>query len=200
MTAFHLPTEPGKRPYQERQSLKERIVQLAERLHQQSGGPALYVMVCFNERIPLDKKDVQPLAREIAASVLRAPFPRSVNEPVEIPWGRRPAATWGIQIHPSVDGVDKLWHPDAGGWVARVSAQQIADVIKAKARRARVARRRCDRLWLVIVNESFGKAAPAEISEEAVAASYDGPFDRLIWLVPMMPPRAIDLELRSPAA
>jgi len=51
----------------------------------------------------------------------------------------------------------------------------------------------------VIVNESFGRAAPAEISEQAAAAGYDGPFDRLIWLVPFQPPRVIDLALRSPA-
>src|SRR5947207_682369 len=97
---------------------------------------------------------------------LRTAFPDlPTGEPVEIPWGRRPEATWGILIHPSVDGEDKLWHPDAGGWVASISPEQIADVVRTKARTAQVARTRCDKLWLVIVNESFGRAAPAEISE-----------------------------------
>ncbi len=174
ITAFHLPTPAGQRPYQERQSLKDRIVQLAERIHHNAGGPALYVMVHFNDHVQLDKKDIEPLANAIAASVLNAPVPRSINQAVEIPWGKRPEATWGILIHPSVDGADKLWHPDAGGWVASISPEQIAEVVRGKARTAAVARTRCDKLWLVIVNESFGRAAPAEISEEAAAAGYDG--------------------------
>ena len=198
ITAFHLPTPQGKRPYQERQSLKDQVVQLAERIHHDAGGPALYVMVHFNDHLELDKRDIQPLANAIATSVLNAPVPQSLNETVEIPWGKRPEATWGILINPSVDGEDKLWHPDAGGWVASISPEQIADVVRSKARTAQMARTRCDKLWLVIVNESFGRAAPAEISERAAAAGYDGPFDRLIWLVPFHPPRVIDLALRSP--
>lgn len=43
LTTFYLPPEPGKRPHQERQSLKERIVAEAAALHSQAGGPALYV-------------------------------------------------------------------------------------------------------------------------------------------------------------
>ena len=199
ITAFHLPTPDGQRPYQERQSLKDRIVQVAERIHHDAGGPALYVMVHFNDHMKLDKKDIQPLANAIAASVLNSPVPRSLHEDVHIPWGRRPEATWGILVRPSLDGEDKLWHPEAGGWVASISPEQIANVVRHKSRTAPVARARCDRLWLVIVNESFGRAAPAEISEQAAAANYEGPFDRLIWLVPFQPPRVIDLALRSPA-
>jgi len=76
LTAFHLPTLDGQRPYQERQSLKDRIVQLAERIHHDAGGPALYVMVHFNDHMELDKKDIQPLANAIAASVLNRPVRR----------------------------------------------------------------------------------------------------------------------------
>jgi hypothetical protein len=103
-------------------------------------------------------------------------------------------------IFPSIDGKDQLWHADAGGWVAQISAEQIASVVQAKARRAPLARTRCDRLWLVVVNDAFSRAAPAEISAEARAASYEGPFDRLIWLLPGHPPRAIDLRLEAPAS
>jgi len=34
-------------------------------------------------------------------SVLGSPMPRSISEPVELPLGPRPEATWGIQIHPN---------------------------------------------------------------------------------------------------
>jgi hypothetical protein len=196
-TIYHLPPAAGQRPHQEQQSLKDRIVAVAERLHHDAGGPALYVEVFFDLHAVLDKTDTQPLARAIADSVLRAPMPPSLRESVELPWGVRPRGTWGIQIFSSVDGEDRLWHADAGGSVASITVDQIADVVQAKARTVSVARDRCDQLWLVVVNDAFSLAAPAEISEEALAATYEAPFDRLIWLLPHEPPRAIDLRLRS---
>jgi hypothetical protein len=198
LTTFHLPPAPGQRPHQERQSLKDRTLELAQRLHHEASGPALYVGVYFNENIPLAKGDTQPLARAIAASVLSASIPKSIKEPVQIPWGHRPEATSGILISP-MNGKAGLWYADRGGCVADITAQQVATAVQAKARIAPLARRRCDKLWLVIVSDIFSRAAPAEITSEALAAEYDALFDRLIWLVPQ-PPRAIDLRLRSPAA
>ena len=199
LTVFHLPTAPGTQSYQERQSLKGRIVRLAERIHHEAGGPPLYVRVFFSAHQALRKQDTLPMARGLAASVLGCRVPRSSLESVEIPWGQRPAFTWGILVHPSVDGRDKLWYPDAGGWVADITPQHVADVLQAKARTAALARSRCDHLWLVIVNDGFGRTAPAEITPEACGAVYDAPFDRVIWLLPSQPPRAIELKVR-PAA
>src|SRR5688572_19912402 len=81
LTSFHLPPPPGERPHQERQSLKDHIVNRAQSIHEEAGGPALYVGIYFNESKPLTKKDIVPLARAIAESVLRAPMPRSHYEP-----------------------------------------------------------------------------------------------------------------------
>ena len=197
LTTFHLPPAPGKRPHQEQQSLKDRIVKIAERLHHEAGGPALYVSIFFHEHRSLTKKDTQPLARAIAGAVLNHRLPSSFKEPaVEIPWGQRPERINGILVHGSVDGVDKLWAADAGGWVAQIAKEHVAQVVQAKALRAPLARSRCDELWLVITNDDFSRAAPAEISNEALGATYEAPFDRLIWLLPHEP-RAIDLCLRT---
>jgi len=162
-------------------------------------APALHVGVYFNHHRRLLKRDIQPLARAIAASIMNAPTPRSSNEPVELPWGQRPQATSGILIHPSIDGKDRLWHADMGGMVADIGVQQVADALRAKARTAAKARSRCDELWLVIVNDAFSRAAPAEITTEATEAVYEGPFDKLLWLLPQ-PPRAIELHLIPPTA
>jgi hypothetical protein len=199
ITSFYLPPPPGEQPHQERQRLKERIVELAERIHQEAGGPALYVSVFFDLHRRFAKQDVQPLARAIAASVLSEPSPHSVYKSAEIPRGRRPEATWGIYIRRSIDGTDKLWHADMGGWVAEISAQHVADTLRAKGPMAAQARLRCDQLWLVIVSDAFSGAAPAEITAAAVEAVYDGPFDRLIWLRPDIP-RATELRLVVTAA
>jgi hypothetical protein len=120
-------------------------------------------------------------------------MPQSIREPVELPWGARPEVTTGIQIHPSIDGKDKLWHADAGGWVADITTDHVAGVLQRKARTVTVARSRCDELWLVLVNNPFSRAAPAEITTEALSASYKAPFDKLIWLLPHVP-RAMFLD------
>ena len=199
LTNFHLPPKPGESPHQEWQSLKEQIVVQAERLHAESGGLPLYVEVIFHERRRLRKKDIQPFARELADAILSYPIPEHFRESaITIPWGHRPGWTAGIQVHGSVNGVDKLWDADAGGWVAEITSEHILEVIRSKARREPLARTQCDELWLVIVNDNFSRAAQAEISIEALSASYEGPFERLIWLLPHVP-RAIDLQLAQPA-
>jgi hypothetical protein len=198
LTAFHLPPAEGEFAHQARQALKERIVEIADRLHHEAGGPALYVSVHFSHHASITKRDVQPMARAIAYAVLAAPAPLSISEPVELPWGSRPDFVWAIRIHPSVKGRDRLWHADAGGMVADIAPDHVSRVVLAKARNAPLARARCDRLWLVIVNDAFSHAAPAEITTAALEATYSGPFDRLIWLLPHVP-KALDLRVR-PAA
>lgn len=200
LTTFYLPPEPGKRPHQERQSLKERIVAEAAALHSQAGGPALYVQVIFHERQKLQKRDIQPFSRELADAILAYPVPQHITEPdVKIPWEHKPKWAGVIRVHGSVDGTDKLWQADAGGWVAEITIEHISNVIRSKSNREPLARIQCDELWLVIVNDNFSRAAQAEISAEALNALYKGPFDRLMWLLPHVP-RAIDLHLEQPAS
>jgi hypothetical protein len=200
LTMFHLPPKAGAAPYHEWQSLKDRIVAQAERLHSEAGGPALYVNVIFHERQRLRKKDIQPFARELANALLAYSVPERFHPTgIRIPWRCRPKWAAGILIHGSVDGIDKLWHADEGGWVTQITSAHISEVVRNKASREPLARTRCDELWLVIVNDNFGHAAQAEISDEARSATYNGPFKRLLWLLPYVP-RAIDLELTRPAA
>jgi hypothetical protein len=198
-TVFHLSPPPGKRPHQEQESLKKRIVDTAERLHRGSGGPALYVSIFFDQDRPLTKRDSQPLARELADAIFNFPVPVSFEyPPVEIPWGFLPKGIISISVHGSIDGKSSLWQPAGGDFVSEVSIDQVAEVVRKKAKRAPRARSNCDQLWLVIVSDEFSHAAPAEISEEAVNAEYEAPFDRLVWLIPHAP-SAIELRIRPPA-
>ena len=197
LTTFHLAPDPGKQPHQEWHSLKDEIVASAERFHAETGGPPLYVGVIFHERERLRKRDVQPMARELAEAILRAEVPRHISEPpVVLRFSEKPRWSGGIHIHGSVNRADKLWHADAGGWVAKVEKEHIAAVVQIKATREPLARRECDELWLVIVNDNFSGAAQSEISDHARTALYKGPFKRLIWLLPHVP-NAIELRLAA---
>jgi hypothetical protein len=163
-------------------------------LHKDRGGPGLYVSVYFHDRPSLNKRDTLPLANEIADAILRISTPRSVSDPyVEIPWNVRPEQIAAITVQASIDGEDRLWQPAGGGLVAQISADEIIEIVQKKSIHAPQARRKCDELWLVIVNDLFSRAAPAEISSEAIHAKYEAPFDRLLWLIHHVP-TAIDLR------
>ena len=199
LTVFHLPPSPGESPYQEQQSLRDRIVESAERLHAAAGGPPLYVGIIFHDRFRLTKKDVGPLAEAIANSVLVAPVPESMAKPVQLPWGRLPEQTAGIMIHPSVDGRDKLWNAYAGGWVADITQEHVSAVIRAKERSVPLARTRCDELWLVIVHDLFSNSAQAELTEAARDAEYLTILDRVLWFTPHIPAVTYLRSSRLPA-
>jgi hypothetical protein len=83
--------------------------------------------------------------------------------------------------------------------VADITSEHVGALVLRKARTVSLARSRCDELWLVLVNNPFSRAAPAEITPEAVSAAYETAFDRLIWLLPHVP-RAHTLEIARPAA
>jgi hypothetical protein len=112
-----------------------------------------------------------------------------------VPWQDLPTEVAFISIHRSINGRDQLWHADAGGWVAQVSPIDIQRVLNRKAGMEPKARKLCDELWLLVVNDQFSRAAQAEIGAEATAAEYVHAFDQLIWLVPHIP-KAIKLSSR----
>jgi hypothetical protein len=171
------------------------MVEQAERFHEKAGGPPLYVRVFFHEHNRLKKRYVCRFGAELASVILSRPAPRDDSEVMfPTPWHDLPEWVADIHARPVLEGEGKFWHADASGWVAKVTSEHVSDVVLAKASREPRARFRCDELWLVIVNDHFSRAAQAEMSDEALSAAYQGPFDRLIWLLPHAP-RAIDLRL-----
>jgi hypothetical protein len=195
-TEYHHPPAPGERPQQEVQSLKDRVVGLAEQLHAQAGGPALYVTAIFGHHGRLSKETVRPMAKALAAAVLSQDVPRSIHDAdVRVPRDLLPREIAQVHVHGSIDGEDKLWQADAGGWVARIAPSHVQREIERKQRMAGAARAMCDALWLVIVH-NLVRGAPCELSEGARAAEYTHAFDRLFWLDPHTP-RVIELRTHA---
>ena len=185
VTVFHWAPADGKRPHQEEQALKDRVVAIADRVHAEAGGPGLYVTVFFATKIVFGKRDIREQGEAIARAVLATVAPGSLDDPaVRVQSDRLPRGVSDITIRPSVDGRDRLWSADAGGWVAPVAPVHIEAVIERKTAMASRARTKCDELWLVVVNDEFSRAAPVELSKDCHQAVYDHPFDRLFWLEP----------------
>ena len=122
--------------------------------------------VFFQPRTALTKGAVEPTARGIAQAVSAVPVgtvDRTAD--VKVHWQALPPGIAHISIRRSIDGVDKLWHADAGGWVAQIGPEDVRAVLFTKNRMHAAARQRCDELWLVIVNDVFSRAAQAELTQ-----------------------------------
>jgi hypothetical protein len=192
-TEFHLPAGPSERPHQEVQSLQEQVVDIAEDAHASAGGPALYVHVIFGRHGRLAKRTVRQIGETLADVLLSFPVPRSMSDgSVDVPRALLPPEIAHVRVHGSVDGVDRLWQCGYGSWVAPVTAPHIQTEIDRKRRKALLARRKCDRLWLVIVQDLGTEAHACELTDAAQVGPYEHPFDRLLWLEPHTP-SAVDL-------
>jgi hypothetical protein len=197
LTGFHLPPPPGKRPGQEIQSLRERVVRTAEQFYRQAGGPALYVRVMFSDNLKLSKAEVRPQAVALANVILSRRVPLSLQEPaLLLESSEVPPGILHIGVSGSIDGIDKLWSVSRVFWTAKILTDHINTVIARKSRMVRVARSRCDVLWLVIVHDLF-RGTPSELSEEARHSPYTAPFDKIWWLDPHGP-SAIELNRINP--
>lgn len=185
ITTFYLAPPTGERPYQEQHALRERAVRQANRYYRAAGGPALYVSVYFNESRPLNKARIQSLAHDISAAVASQADRLPVGEPtVSIPWDRLPPEVSQVEVLASFDGEDELWRTHWGGWVSSVQPSELERVIRRKSGRAGQARRHCDRLWLVVVDDPFLGGAPAAISDATLGHHYEHTFDRVVWFRP----------------
>src|SRR5262245_46567758 len=183
VTAFHLPPEEGERQHQETQRLKDLVVARALAIHRNAGGPGLYVSVFFARPLAITKRNAQEISEALALAILATAVPASLEEGAyQVAWGRLPRGINDITIRASVDGQDRLWHADAGGWVAPVAREHIERVVQRKNEMLSTARSKCSDVWLVIVNDEFSRAAPVELSDAAACFSYAHEFNRIFWL------------------
>jgi hypothetical protein len=194
ITVFHLPPEPGAPPHQEQQHLKDRIAATAEQIHNDNGGPGLYVTAVFRDSMRLRRNDVRSFSEALVEAVLSVPTPASIHETMEVPGDVLPPFVSGLLIHGSIDGQDRLWQADAGGWVASITPEQIQSVLEKKDRTVGTARTKCDELWLAVVEDPFSRGAPAKANDECLGHTYSSSFDRVLWLYPHGP-RTVSLRL-----
>jgi hypothetical protein len=181
LTEFHLAPLPGKRPHRQVRTLRWRVVERAAALHRDLGGTALYLHASFDDACPGSKHDVAPLADRLANAVLTTQVPRSISDgPGELSWDRLPYGVNHVWFWPSIDGVDLLWQPVDGGWVAPIPAAELAAIIASKGRKITSYRASCDEVWLVVVHNVWS-SAPAELRSDAIEHVYASPFDRVLW-------------------
>jgi hypothetical protein len=172
-TEFHLPAGPGERPHQEVQSLQEEVITIAEKSYASGGGPALYVHAIFGRHGRLAKQTVRQIGDALADALLSYPVPRAPGGVgVKIPRELLPREIAHVHVHGSVDGVDHLWQCGYGSWVAPLTPAHIQTEIERKRRKAPLARQKCERVWLVIVQDIGTEAHACELTDAARLGPY----------------------------
>ena len=81
-------------------------------------------------------------------------------------------------------------------WVAPVTVAHMQAEIDRKGRKAPLARQKCERLWLVIVQDLSTEGHACELTEAARLGPYRHRSDRLLWLEPHAP-TVVDLAAES---
>jgi hypothetical protein len=164
-------------------------------MHMKAGGPALYVTVFYRTPLSIRKREVFGMAKALSTAVLETPVPTSISEPAAyVSRTPLPRDITSIKISGSIDGRDRLWYADCGGWIASVEPHHVSEVIARKSLMFSNARPKCDELWLLIVNDEFSRAAPASLTQDAAQHRYPSIFDRLLWLEPHSP-KVVEFEI-----
>lgn len=183
VTAFYLPELGTNQAHQARIGMQKIAVEQARREFRSRGGRALYVSVFFVSVREISKRRAYELGPILARAIANTPLPASVHEPsAHVALELLPSEVARISIHASVDGEDELWHPAFGGWVMPIERDHVDAEIARKADFLPAIRIRCETAWLLIVNDVFRGAAPAELSADARRFEFQSPFDRTLWL------------------
>jgi hypothetical protein len=196
LTEFHLPPPGGERSHVHTMDLRWKTMLRAFEQHRSLGGPALYLTAAFPGEHPAAKRAIVPSAERLEQAVLAQPVPRHIGEgQFIVPWDALPSEVASLSCWGSVDGIDALWQPMDGGWVAEIQPGDIQATIDSKAAKLSGYRANCTEIWLVIAHDVFF-SAPADLSETGLTASYDAAFDRVLWL-DARAPAVRDLDARA---
>ena len=188
ITRFFSAPEPGEKSDQELDGLGELSIGVAKSLFKEVSELALYVSVHFARR-PESKREAYDLAKRVAAAVLN-----TVNSPIGYDWHTELPEVAGLDVWPSIDGVDELWQGGMGGFVRVVHPPAIQAVLDAKNGKLAQYRRKVKTVWLGIVHDIFRGGALCELDPEATEHVFQSSYDKVFW-VDVQKPAAYELRI-----
>lgn len=180
ITRYFRPTPVDRRPMQEQFSLQRQIVQRAQRDFERSDGRKLRVQVVFPAGIDINKSDIAPIANGLASVLSTLELNETLNRFISVVndhlW---PRLVTSVHARLSIGREVSYWQPATAAWVRRLMAEDIQDVISRKEISFGGYEGELRETWLLMVADGVSFV---ELSDEAKAYSYKGPFDRVIFL------------------
>jgi hypothetical protein len=176
ITGFYRETSSSTQPpLQQRESVRHKIITLAKSIYDNKGLPSVYVNVHFDLNFHCRKSEVQPIAETLAELA-----EQSLSSPTdEKMWRIGDIQLKGIHLLfvKKMKLAKSYWSAPLASFVPTVNPQQIQDIFDEKNALCGDYRKKCDKIWLVIVMDRFEASSFSEIPETTLEHLYAHRFD-----------------------
>ena len=176
ITGFYRQTSSGtKPPLQQRQSVKRKIITLAKSSYDQKGLPPVFVGVHFALNFHCRKSEVQPISEKLV-NLAEKSLSNSETEKI---WRRDDIRLNGVDLLSvkKMNLAKSYWSAPLASFVPTASSQQIQNILDDKDALCDEYRKKCDKIWLVVVMNRFDPASFSLISETTLGNEYSHSFD-----------------------
>jgi hypothetical protein len=188
----------GESPLREQESLRDQIADSAKARYDALAQPPIHVGLFFNDQIVVRRRDVKQMAQTLADLAMRLmPDPGQRREEEYNCVNREyfPDAIDVITVSRPERLQRSIWSLPAAEELPPLLTSDIQARITAKNVRVPEYLRQCDRIWLVLCTCGEGLSSYAELSDEAIEATYQGQFTRVF--VYKWPSTVQELAIRS---
>lgn len=169
-------------PRQALESLRKQIVERAQRLYEEAGGPELWVSVHFSPYANLGKSRIPDLADRLEKIVVAANVGVDGNVSIQADWDTPddfPEEIDSIHIRRLQILTKGFWTVPGAAFVPECTLDEVQRVIDKKNKRVASYRNKCDVIWLVIVVDGFALSSTVNFSDEVCEYLYRSDFDRV---------------------
>ena len=182
VTQLHHNNPQGESPTQEQDSLRDRVVNTAQRLYTSCGGPPAVVTVHFaNHRIR--KADVQVLAtaaKEAALLIAPSEFGTEEVRRARVSRVQLPKPIRIVRVMRSLEITETFWSSPTSTWIPKLMPRSVQLTINTKNASYDSYRQRCDCVWLLVYTEGFRRSSiftvPADLQEHQFTSAFDKTF------------------------
>jgi hypothetical protein len=180
ITRYFRPTPKDQRPMQEQLSLQRQILQRAQSNFAHIDGRKLRVQVVFRIGIDINKSDIADTANGLTSVLSAIELNETLNRFISVTkpdlW---PELVTSVHARLCIGREVSYWQPATAAWVRTLMAADIQDVILRKASSFGGYESELNETWLLIVADGVSFV---DLSDAAKIYSYEGPFDRVIFL------------------
>jgi hypothetical protein len=183
------PPLPSGRELRPQEELQLQLVKRAWEIFREHSNQLLSLHVNFDEPFNYQRRDLEDVAQRLAQSVLMfAAGARNGLNIIESWQAQRLSIPFPIGVRNYFYTVEhnpgfEFWGPSYGYVVPELSVQQIAARIGEKEKRIQSYRKRCDKIWLLIVTDAGMPSSHFEISDDLERQLFTTSFHRLFLLM-----------------
>jgi hypothetical protein len=210
---FRIPDSPAEPIMQEQEALQNRIVTGAHEAYQAAGGRAAYLLVYFDERVPLRQAEVVMYSGKLTEAMrfLEIELGSESNSKFLIEnwkYNQRfpnglPPGIHSIHFNYVTKPGFELWGAARTAFIPSLTQERIQAKIGDKEKRLDDYRTRCNQLgrcyqvWLLIVCDLSAPSSHFDLPNDVRAVSYKSNFDR-VFLMKLFSNSILPLSLIAP--